>query len=97
MATPRKRPISGFSEKPKEESIESQEIEEVLDTAVAEVIEPVEKQEEQMLPEVIPAADPGPRFVETPVVETRPEPMKIEEKKPKRHPRNVPRFSRIAK
>jgi hypothetical protein len=96
MATPRKRSISGFSDTSKDESIESQEIEEVLDTTVAEVAEPAEKQEEQMLP-IIPTEDPGPRFVEAPPVDTQPEPVKIEEKKPKRHPRNVPRFSRIAK
>jgi hypothetical protein len=97
MATPRKRSTSGFSEKPKDENVESQEIEEFFDSAFAEVVEQVEKQEEQVLPEIIPTEDAGPRFVETPVVETQPEPVKIEEKKPKRHPRNVPRFSRIAK
>ncbi len=67
----------------------------------AEVFETIakaeEKQEEQILPEIIPTEDPGPRFVEAPVVEKQREPFKVEVKKPKRHPRNTPRFSRTTK
>ena len=101
MATPRKRPSASFSEKPKEEGTEKQEVEKFLDVMAAEVFETIEKveekQEEQILPEIIPTEDPGPRFVETPVVEKQPEPVKVEVKQPKRHPRNIPRFSRTTK
>ena len=101
MATPRKRPSSGFTEKSKEQSVEKQEIEEFLETAVTEVIEAAEKVEEkieeQVIPEIVPTEDAGPRFVTMAVAEKLPEPVTIESVKPKRHPRNIPRFSRTSK
>jgi hypothetical protein len=96
MATPRKRPSSGFSEKPAEENTEEQEIEESLEVTVADVLEEIETIE-KLFPEITPTEDPGPRFVETLVEETQPEPQKAQVKKPKRHPRNIPRFSRTVK
>lgn len=44
---------------------------------------------------IVPTDDLGPRFVEEPVTPT-PEPQKVPELQPapKRHPRNVPKFSR---
>jgi hypothetical protein len=101
MATPRKRPSTSFSQKSKEDSAEKQEVEEFLDAAVAEVLETTEKVEETLkadiLPEIIPTEDPGPRFIEVPVVEKQPQSQKPEVRKPKRHPRNIPRFSRATK
>ena len=96
MATPRKRPSSGFSEKPAEESTEKEEIEEFLEVMAAEVCEEIEKAEE-IIPEITPTAAPAPRFVETPPEEAKPEPPKVELKKPKRPARNTPRFSRTVK
>ena len=96
MATPRKRPSSGFSEKPAEESTEKEEIEEFLEVMTADVFEEIEKAEE-VIPEITPTEAPGPRFVETPPEETKPEPPKVELKKPKRPARNTPRFSRTVK
>jgi hypothetical protein len=50
----------------------------------------------QIIEEIVPTADPGPRFIEAlapaPVVTTQPvKPPTM----PKRHPRNIPKFSRI--
>jgi hypothetical protein len=96
MTTPRKRPPSGFSGKPANESTEKQEIDEFLEVTAAELFEEVEKAKEIIL-EITPTEDPGPRFVETPPEEIKPEPPKVELKKPKRHARNTPRFSRTVK
>jgi hypothetical protein len=115
MATPRKRPSSGFSEKPAEKSTEKEEIKEFLEVMTADVFEEIEKAEEvipeitptdvfeevekvkEVILEITPTEDPGPRFVETPPKETKPEPPKVELKKPKRPARNTPRFSRTVK
>jgi hypothetical protein len=96
MATPRKRPSSGFSEKPAEESTEKEEIEEFLEVMAADVFEEIEKTEE-IIPEITPTEAPAPRFVETPPEEAKPEPPKVGLKKPKRPARNTPRFSRTVK
>lgn len=109
MATPRKRPMSGFSSSPSEggES-EKEKVAEFLDTLVNEALEATEAEEEiktvdELLPvvieEIVPTEDPGPRFIklgEPPSVEVE-APVNVEVKKPKRHPRNIPKFSRIVK
>ena len=101
MATPRKRPSSGFSEKPKEETIEKQEIEEFLEVAIEDVLQTIEKVEENpkegILPEIVPTEDVGPRFILAAPPEKQPEMPEVQPKKPKRHPRNTPRFARTAK
>jgi hypothetical protein len=96
MTTPRKRPTSGFSEKPAEEGTEKQEIEEFLEVTAAELFEEIEKAEE-IIKEITPTEAPDTRFVETSPEETKPESPKIELKKPKRPARNTPRFSRTVK
>jgi len=96
MTTPRKRPTSGFSEKPAEESTEKQEIEEFLEVTAAELFEEIEKAEE-IIKKITPTEAPGPRFVEDSLEEVKPEPPKTEMKKPKRPARNTPRFSRTVK
>jgi len=96
MTTPRKRPTSGFSEKPAEESTEKQEIEEFLEATAAELIEEIEKAEE-IIKKITPTEAPGPRFVESFPEEVKPQPPKTELKKPKRPARNTPRFSRTVK
>ena len=96
MATPRKRPSTGFSGKPAEENTEKQEIEEFLEVTAAELFEEIEKAEE-IIREITPTEAPGPRFVEPLPEETKPEPPRVELKKPKRPARNTPRFSRTVK
>ena len=88
----------GFSEEPKEENTENQEIERFLETMVEETIEnAVEREVEETFLEIAPTQDPGPRFIETPVAEEKPALPEVEVKGPKRHPRNIPRFSRTSK
>lgn len=101
MATTRKR-TSGFSEKPKEdESTEQKELEQMLDVLAQETFEEI-SQKEAIAPvfvpqEIIPTEDVGPRFLEPEVTavpaESRPEPQL--KAPPKRHPRNIPKFSRF--
>lgn len=101
MATTRKR-TSGFSEKPKEdESTEQEEIEQMLDVLAQETFEEI-SQKEEIAPvfvpqEIIPTDDAGPRFLDLEVPATpeaaRPEPQL--KTPPKRHPRNIPKFSRF--
>lgn len=104
MATSRKRPSSGFNskslEEPKEEVIdeelsiqqEDDSIQELLEEAV-EGTQPATVFIEET---IVPTEDPGPRFVisevSTPLIVTPEAPKKI-----KRRPRNIPRFSRLAK
>jgi hypothetical protein len=106
MATPRKR-SSGFTnatedEVTREELVEevTETLQEVIDEEVLLEVTPVEtktKQPTQVFIEesIIPTEDLGVRFVEdvkkpsTPAITPR-----EEEPKPKRHPRNTPRFSR---
>jgi len=106
MAAPRKRPSTGFTAKPIEEkAIDSEQaaIDTFLEEAAAEVFEVTEPEPEPepapFVEEAIaPTEDPGPRFVEVatpgpaPVAAAPPEP-----RAPKRHPRNIPKFSRIKK
>ena len=115
MATPRKRPSSGFTTTPSEtldatEAIptESNEVHEFLEAAATEALEEVIAMEEAPSIEptpvpffaetITPTEDPGPRFVEVAATET----LAVPEAKPlpqasKRHPRNIPKFSRLAK
>lgn len=100
MATTRKR-TSGFSEKPKEESTEQEEIEQMLDVLAQDTFEEISKKEELVVTfipqEIVPTEDVGPRFVEetpappTPVVQQSAQKL---QPPPKRHPRNIPKFSR---
>lgn len=100
MATTRKR-TSGFSEKPKEESTEQEEIEQMLDVLAQETFEEISKKEEVVpvfVPqEITPSEDPGPRFVEPVVAPSTPDQQPAPQLKtpPKRHPRNIPKFSRF--
>ena len=101
MATTRKR-ASGFSEKPSEET----QAEELLDEVATEMFETISRKEaepsEPVRPVVIesiePMDDPGPRFVDV-VPEPTPEPKAPPVPKavaPRRHPRNIPKFSRYS-
>jgi hypothetical protein len=97
MATPRKR-TSGFSEKPAEEI----KVEEFLDEAAQEVFEAVSQKEEPASPipvvieSITPTEDPGPRFVEKAPEPVAPvaAPQPLQPVAPRRHPRNIPKFSR---
>lgn len=98
MATTRKR-TSGFSEKPPEEVKEQQEVEQMLEAIAQETFENLSKEEEsvpEFIPqEIVPTEDVGPRFVEsTPDPIPAPTPVPQLKAPPKRHPRNVPKFSR---
>jgi hypothetical protein len=77
-------------------------LEEVIETFSEEVIElPVVEEKKEILPPITPVADPGPRFLpkeELPVVvqetfNNSPSPVQSVIPK-KRHPRNIPKFSR---
>jgi hypothetical protein len=103
MATPRKR-STGFSEKPKEEISEETQVEELLDEVATEVFETISHKEEEkpqdplpvILPPIAATEDAGPRFVEQPPAPA-PQPKAAAPKiqpPPKRHPRNIPKFSR---
>lgn len=100
MATTRKR-TSGFSEKPKEEEItEKEEVEQMLDEIAQETFENLSKEEEAapvFIPqEVVPTDDVGSRFLDRlPEVKAEaPAPTLQLKAPPKRHPRNIPKFSR---
>lgn len=102
MATPRKRSSTGFTAKPAEEETEKKELEEFLDAMAVETFEEIEKQEEikeepkvEVIREITPTEDLGPRFVEeTPAAKQQPP---LELKRPRPHPRNTPRFTRTVK
>jgi hypothetical protein len=111
MPTPRKRVPNAprsFSPEKKIETLEQEPtksdlfLEEVIETFSEEVVEPtVVEVEREILPSIIPVADPGPRFLpkeELPVAVEKtsdkpssPVPSVISKK---RHPRNIPKFSR---
>ena len=108
MATSRKRPSSGFSQSPSEELPEvviHEEVSTVEETVETKVEATVKETVEEVAPTpvpfveetIIPTEDPGPRFV---VVETSQPPIEAPPavlKAPKRHPRNIPKFSGLAK
>lgn len=102
MATTRRKSSSGFTT-PKKEEEEINSVEEFLEESAQEVLtvvsqleEKVEAQAPAVLPEIVPTEDVGPRFVEQPTV-SEPEPQVVIAQKlqppPKRHPRNIPKFS----
>ena len=104
MAT-RQRP-SGLPSLKKEETVS---VEEFLDESSTEMFETILRTEEELvekteapkpviLPEITPTEDVGPRFVEeapapSPQAVT-PEVSQQLQPPPKRHPRNIPKFSR---
>jgi len=81
-------------------------VEEFLDESAREMFETISRTEEEpeaplpvVLPEITPTEDVGPRFVEepptpSPQVVTPPATPQLQPP-PKRHPRNVPKFSRF--
>ncbi len=81
-------------------------VEEFLDESATEMFETISRTEKEaeaplpvILPEITPTEDVGPRFVEepptsTPKVATPPATPHLQPP-PKRHPRNVPKFSRF--
>lgn len=108
MATPRKRPTPGFSAKVEdlEKKEEQEDLGKLLEEAADEILSEEPKLEEveitpspvPILEEIVPTDFPSERFVSS--EEPKIEPKKAsapEEVKPKRHPRNVPKFARLAK
>lgn len=105
MPTPRKKPTgSGFTSNKPEQTTEETEIQEFLDVVATEMFETISRKEEQtpepepyVPQEIAPTEDVGPRFVEP-----APQPVIVEQETtpqtlnppPRRHPRNVPKFSR---
>jgi hypothetical protein len=91
--------VSNISTKEEEEVVEEQ-VESPLEEVVQEIVEVIVTPEPAILPEITPIADPGPRFleaIELPKPPSKPEPgvPLADSVKQKRHPRNIPRFSRI--
>ena len=100
MATPKRR-TSGFNTEP--EAKQEEEIQEFLDVVATEMFETMSHKEEETVekkpfvaPEITPTPDPGPRFLpkeeqppDTATPKVPPQPVA-----PRRHPRNVPKFSR---
>ena len=103
MASTRKRPTVGFSSEEKLEE-EKKQVEEFVEQTSEEILESLSEQEVTVQPfveqEIIPTPDAGPRFldkVEEQVVESQPETTVVVSNTvqlPKRHPRNIPKFSR---
>lgn len=97
MATLRKRPSSGFSSESIEELPTPPDPEpEQESTSLTVDQEVVQDEHVEIFREVVitPTEDPGPRFVElkeTPKEEVKAQPILLN--KPKRHPRNIPKFS----
>jgi hypothetical protein len=105
MAPARKRNSSNFIPKPKTEEVE---IEKFVDEVATEMFETISRIEEEPVPAIIesivPTEDVGPRFVEEPAKEviaptavasapvSAPAPQQLTHP-PKRHPRNIPKFT----
>ena len=98
MATTRKRPTSGFASK--EEDVSDPGVREEATVIIEDLGETTEGNETFSVPEIIPTEDSGPCFVEV----KEPEPVSskqvvlqtsapILQPPPKRHPRNIPKFS----
>jgi hypothetical protein len=106
MATPRKR-SPGFTNQANEVTEEAL-LEEFLDVAATEVFESISQKEEEASEEkqaekpfveeiIVPTEDLGPRFLEKeeePAPAPQPKPAPELKPAPRRHPRNVPKFSR---
>jgi hypothetical protein len=100
MATPRKRSTSqGFSSAEEEQQpVETTPVEETPDSTLQKMFETfshIVEAPPQIIEEIVPTEDPGPRFVEpaapSPAPAPAPSPQPVA---PKRHPRNIPKFSR---
>jgi len=107
MAT--RRRSSGFTEKAQEEAASIEEFLDENATEMFETISRIEEALEEkidkvasvapsVLPEITPTEDVGPRFIEEPPT---PRPQVVTpaatpqlQPPPKRHPRNIPKFSR---
>ena len=100
MATPRRRPqASGFTSQGIDESLDvsSEKLEENMNT-LERVFEEVEEQRTQVLPEIIPTEAPPPTSIKEAVqqeVVLAPEANVQHKVGPKRHPRNIPKFSKV--
>lgn len=95
MAT--RRRSSGFTA-PKDE--ETASIDEFLEENAREMFETISRDEEEVVEaapftpmEIAPTEDAGPRFVEETAPPAPPATPQLQPK-PKRHPRNIPKFSR---
>lgn len=103
MAASRKRPSSRVTSDPQEDTLETTEVETFLDSIAEESLIETEEKEVQaekhnnIIREITPTEDLGPRFVETPVVEENHRTSTPEVKRQRPHPRNIPRFTRLAK
>ena len=108
MATTRRK-TPGFTDKPKAASVEAEE-EISLNVPTVEVTpeeKPVPAPEPMpvVIESIVPTEDVGPRFVEKPVEEAKPDPTPeivrssapVLLHPPKRHPRNIPKYSRHKK
>lgn len=101
MATTRRKSSSGFTTPKEEEEIKS--VEEFLEECTQEILEVASQLEEKaetqapvVLPEIVPTEDLGPRFVEQPAIVESETKVVVAQKlqpPPKRHPRNIPKFS----
>lgn len=98
MAPIRKR-SQGFDTAPETTPSDEAKVDELLNEVVTEMFETISQTETPVFVEesIIPTDDPGARFVEAP-----PEPPSVEKPAPKpiapkRHPRNIPKFSRHSK
>lgn len=101
MATSRRR-SSGFTEKPKAE-LEADVVEDPLDEVATEVFETISQEEEEVTPVVEKVVATPPRQ-DPPPTPTPPNPPSEKAPSlaprpvlPRRHPRNVPRFSPLSK
>ena len=100
MATPRRRPSSsGFASQSIDESlsISIEELEEDMNT-LEEISKEVEKQEPQVLPEIVPTEAPPPMSIKEAAqqeVVLVPEVTVQQKVGPKRHPRNIPKFAKV--
>jgi hypothetical protein len=107
---PSSTPITGFGLESIEETSkvsekeEQENVEEFQEVVVNELLEAAELAEEKVEPKVffeeciVPTEDPGLRFTEKvePILEETP-PVVALKAPPKRHPRNIPKFSRTSK
>lgn len=95
MTTPRKK-TGGFSAAAETDEAK---VEEFLEDVTQEMLETISLAEDTkpFVPqEITPTPDPGPRFLEQPPVEKTPVvPAPQLQPAPRRHPRNVPKFSRV--
>jgi len=103
MASPRKRSTSqGFSPVEGESSpVETSLIEDDSESTSREMFETFShtlESQSQEVEEIVPTEDPGPRFVVTETQDSVPVATHAPQiVAPRRHPRNIPKFSRVKK